>query len=377
METEEVKMIRSFIRSISEDYFLPAAQEVDEEERIPDSHARLLAEHQLFGVNVPEAYGGTGLSALCHLIAIEEVARCCASTSVLLTTQALAIAPIMIGGSEEQKKKYVTPLAKGEVIGAFGITEPQAGSDTAQITTRAERDGDYYVLNGRKIFITNGGEAGIYVFVTTIDKQKKNAGITLFIVEEGTPGLSFGRKEKKMGIRGSTTREVILENVRVHKSQMIDGEGKGFKILMNSLNHTRPGVAAQALGIAQGAFETAVKYANERKQFNRNIIDFQGIQFMLADMDTQIEAARRLVYYAAGQLDAGSKNLVEVASKAKLFASDTAMKVTTDAVQILGGNGYIRDYPVERMMRDAKITQIYEGTNQIQRVIIAKQLLRG
>ncbi|MBU8907924.1 acyl-CoA dehydrogenase family protein [Desertibacillus haloalkaliphilus] len=376
MLTEEMQMIRSFIRSIAEDHLRPLAQEVDEKEEIPRMHYQLLSEHRLYGMNVPEKFGGTNISACSHLLAIEEVARCCASTSVLLTTQALAIAPILIGGSEKQKEKYITPLATGARIGAFGITEPQAGSDTARIRTRAEKDGDYYVLNGRKVFITNGGEAGIYVFVTTVDKSMGNGGITLFIVEDGTPGLTFGRKENKMGIKGSTTREVILENVRVHRSQMIGEEGSGFRVLMHSLNHTRPGVAAQALGIAQGALDEAVNYANERKQFNQEIIHFQGVQFMLAEMATQVEAARRLVYYAGELLDQESTDVIKVASMAKLFASDVAMKVTTDAVQIFGGNGYMKDFPVERMMRDAKITQIYEGTNQIQKLIIAKQLLR-
>ncbi|WP_019121353.1 acyl-CoA dehydrogenase family protein [Brevibacillus massiliensis] len=372
---EEISMIRSFVRTLSEDQFLPMAQEIDRTEEMPKSHVRLLAEHGLFGVNVPEVYGGSGGSSLSHLITIEEVARSCAATSVLLTTQALAIAPLLIAGTEEQKKKYVIPLAKGDFLGAFGITEAGAGSDTASISTRAIREGDFYILNGRKVFITNGGEAGVYIFVTTVDTSKKNLGITLFIVDEGTSGLSFGRKEEKMGIRGSVTREVILDNVRVHRSQMLGAEGGGFKVLMKSLNHTRPGVAAQALGIAQGAFEVAVRYAKGRVQFNREIASFQGIRFMLADMATQIEAARRLVYYTAELLDSGSREVVQAASMAKLFASDMAMKVTTDAVQILGGNGYMRDYPVERMMRDAKITQIYEGTNQIQRLIIAKEIL--
>ncbi|MFM1653763.1 acyl-CoA dehydrogenase family protein [Brevibacillus sp. B_LB10_24] len=372
---EEISMIRSFVRTLSEDQFLPMAQEIDRTEEMPKSHVRLLAEHGLFGVNVPEVYGGSGGSSLSHLITIEEVARSCAATSVLLTTQALAIAPLLIAGTEEQKKKYVIPLAKGDFLGAFGITEAGAGSDTASISTRAIREGDFYILNGRKVFITNGGEAGVYIFVTTVDTSKKNSGITLFIVDEGTAGLSFGRKEEKMGIRGSVTREVILDNVRVHRSQMLGAEGGGFKVLMKSLNHTRPGVAAQALGIAQGAFEVAARYAKGRFQFNREIASFQGIRFMLADMATQIEAARRLVYYTAELLDSGSREVIQAASMAKLFASDMAMKVTTDAVQILGGNGYMRDYPVERMMRDAKITQIYEGTNQIQRLIIAKEIL--
>lgn len=372
---EEISMIRSFVRTLAEDHFLTTAEQVDRNEEIPKSHIRLLAEHGLFGVHVPEAYGGSSSGSLAHLITIEEVARCCAATSVLLTTQALALAPLLIAGTEDQKRKYVIPLAKGDFLGAFGITESGAGSDTASMSTRAEKDGDSYILNGRKIFITNGGEAGVYIIVTTVDKTKNNKGITLFIVDEGTHGLSFGRKEDKMGIRGSVTREVILEDVRVHKSQMVGDEGDGFKILMKSLNHTRPGVAAQALGIAQGAYEAALKYSKTRVQFGREISSFQGIQFILADMVTQIEAARRLVYHTAELLDNGSRDTIQFASMAKLFASDTAMKVTTDAVQVLGGNGYIRDYSVERMMRDAKITQIYEGTNQIQRLIIAKEIL--
>ena len=335
----------------------------------------LKAENGLFGVHVPEEYGGAGSDMLSHVLVVEEIASVCASTSVALSTQALAMAPFLIAGTEEQKKKYVTPLAKGEVLGSFGITEPGAGSDVSGIRTTAVRDGDGYILNGQKVFITNAGESEIYVFVTRTS-QDRTKGITLFIVEKGTPGLSFGKAEDKMGIRGSVTREVFLENVRVPKENMLGNEGEGFKILMNVFNETRPVVGAQATGIAQGAFQYCLQYVKERKQFGKPVSQFQMVQAKLADMAMDIEASRLLVHKAARMIDEGDPNIIAFASMAKCFASDTAMRVTTNAVQLLGGYGYIKDYPVERMMRDAKITQIYEGTNEIQRVIIANQLLK-
>ncbi len=375
MLTEEHELIQKTARTIAKESIEPRAREVDQKGIFPWDNIKVLAENGLFGVHVPEEYGGAGSDMLSHVLVVEEIASVCASTSVALSTQALAMAPFLIAGTEEQKKKYVTPLAKGEVLGSFGITEPGAGSDVSGIRTTAVRDGDGYILNGQKVFITNAGESEIYVFVTRTS-QDRTKGITLFIVEKGTPGLSFGKAEDKMGIRGSVTREVFLENVRVPKENMLGNEGEGFKILMNVFNETRPVVGAQATGIAQGAFQYCLQYVKERKQFGKPVSQFQMVQAKLADMAMDIEASRLLVHKAARMIDEGDPNIIAFASMAKCFASDTAMRVTTNAVQLLGGYGYIKDYPVERMMRDAKITQIYEGTNEIQRVIIANQLLK-
>ncbi len=374
--TEEQKMLRKMTRELALEKFAPRAAEIDQTGEFPRDNVKLLAEYGLLGINVPEEYGGAGSDTLSHVIAIEEVARVCASTSVILTTQALAIAPVLLAGTDEQKKKYLTPMASGEVLGAFGLTEPGAGSDASRITTTATRDGDYYVLNGVKHFITNGGEAEIYTIIAMTNKSKGVKGISAFIVEKGTSGFSFGKKESKMGIRGSITRELIFENCRIPKENLLGKEGQGFKIAMQAFDHTRTGVAAQALGIAQGAFDAALEYSKQREQFGQPICEFQGIQFMLADMATQIEAARALVYQAAVAIDDHAEGLSKMSAMAKLFASDTAMKVTTDAVQIFGGYGYTTEYPVERYMRDAKITQIYEGTNQIQRIVIARNLIK-
>lgn len=373
--TEERQMIRKLAKRIAEKHLAPHAAEVDRTGEPNWDNIRLLAESGLFGVHVPEEYGGGGCDYFTHLDVIEEVAKACASTSVYLTTQALAMAPFLIAGTHEQKLKYLTPLARGEVLGSFGITEPQAGSDVSSVKTTAVRDGDYYVINGQKVFITNAGESKIYVFVTRTGEHRTK-GITLFIVEDGTPGLSFGKKEDKMGIRGSVTREVFLENVRVPKENMLGGEGEGFKILMNVFNTTRPAVAVQALGIAVAAFEYARNYVQERQQFGKTLDQFQLIRVKIAEMITKIEAARHLIYEAARRIESKDKDIPLYSSMAKCFASDVAMQVTTDAVQLLGGYGFIKDYPVERYMRDAKITQIYEGTNQIQQIIIANQLLR-
>jgi len=373
--TEEQTMMKKVARDIALEKIAPRAKEVDETGEFPWDNIRLLAENGFFGVHVPEAYGGIGSDMVSHTLVVEEIAAACASTSVSLSTQALAIAPFLIGGTEEQKKRYVTPLATGEVLGSFGITEPGAGSDVSSLRTTAKKDGDDYILNGQKVFITNAGESEIYVFVARTSEHRTK-GVSLFIVEKGTPGLSFGKKEDKMGIRGSTTRDVILENVRVPKENLLGEEGAGFTILMNVFNETRPVVGAQALGIARGAFDYVLQYVQERKQFGKPISDFQMVQGMLSDMAMQIEAAKLLVYQAAQMLDRKQHDVAMYSSMAKCFASDTAMKVTTDAVQLMGGYGYIKEYPVERMMRDAKITQIYEGTNQIQRVIIAKELLK-
>ncbi|WRO22824.1 acyl-CoA dehydrogenase [Metallumcola ferriviriculae] len=366
-------MVKNMVRDLAHNEFAEKAGEVDQLGIFPWDNIKLMAEHGLLGINIPEKYSGAGSDTVSHVLAIEEVARVCASTSVVLTTQALVLAPLMIAGTEEQKQKYVTPMARGDVLGSFCLTEPGAGSDAGSIKTLAVRDGDNYVINGQKCFITNAGESEIYVVVAKTDKDKGHRGISLFVVEKGTPGLTFGKKEDKMGIRGSVTREVIFENCCVPKENLLGEENMGFRILMQTLDHTRTGVGAQALGIAQGALDAAVKYAGERVQFGNTLNSFQTIQVMLADMATQVEAARLLVHQAAYDLDEG-KDITRISSMAKLCASDVAMQVTTDAVQVLGGYGYIKEYPVERMMRDAKITQIYEGTNQVQRLVIAKTL---
>lgn len=375
MFTEQQIMIRNVARSIAKDHIAPMAQEIDARGIFPWDHIKLMAENGLFGVHVPEAYGGAGGDMVSHMLVVEEIASACASTSVALSTQALTIAPFLIAGTEQQKRTYVTPMAKGEVLGSFGITEPGAGSDVSGLKTTAVPDGDDYVINGQKVFITNAGESEIYVIVTRTSEERTK-GVTLFIVEKGTPGLSFGKEEDKMGIRGSVTREVLLENVRVPKANMLGAEGEGFNILMNVFNETRPVIGAQATGIAQGAFNYVLDYINERQQFGKPISQFQMIQAKIANMAMAIESARLLVHQAAKMIDKGASNIAAYSSMAKCVGSDTAMEVTTEAVQILGGYGYIKDYPVERMMRDAKITQIYEGTNEIQRIIIANQYIK-
>lgn len=373
--TEEQQMIKDLASSIAKEQIEHRAMEVDQMGELPWDNIKVMAENGLFGVHVPEEYGGAGSDMISHVAVIEEISAACASTSVALSTQALTIAPFLIGGSVKQKKQYVTPLAQGNVLGSFGITEPGAGSDVASLKTTAVLDGNDYIINGQKIFITNAGESDIYVIVARTSEHRTK-GISLMIVEKGTPGLSFGKKEEKLGIRGSVTREVLLEDVRVPKENMIGKEGEGFKILMNVFNETRPVVGAQATGIAKGAYKYCLNYVKERKQFGKPITQFQIIQAELADMAMKIEASRLLVQKAALLLDNNEKQqVIASASMAKCFASDTAMQVTTDAVQLLGGYGYIKEYPVERMMRDAKITQIYEGTNQIQRVIIANQVI--
>jgi butyryl-CoA dehydrogenase len=372
--TEQHHMIQSVAKKIAKEQIAPRAKEVDEKGETPWENLKILAENGFFGIHVPEEYGGVGSDMVSHVAVVEEIAAACASTSVSLSTQALTLAPFLIAGTEEQKKKYVTSLATGQVLGSFGITEPGAGSDVSSLKTTAIKEGDSYRLNGHKVFITNAGESEIYVFVTRTSEDRTR-GVTLFIVEKGTPGLTFGKKEEKMGIRGSVTREVFLENVIIPKENMLGNEGEGFKILMNVFNETRPVVGAQATGIARGAYEHCLDYVIERKQFNKPLHHFQMVQSMLADMAMKIEASRLLVLKAAMMLDQHDPTVVANSSMAKCYASDVAMEVTTNAVQLLGGYGYVKDYPVERMMRDAKITQIYEGTNQIQRIIIAKEII--
>lgn len=368
-------MIRDLARKIATEHLVPHAAEVDRTGEPNWDNIKLLADSGLFGVHVPEKYGGGGGDYYSLLDVTEEIAKGCASTSVTLSTQGLAIEPLLLAGTHEQKMKYLTPLARGEVLGSFGITEPQAGSDVSSVKTSAVRDGDHYILNGHKVFITNAGESKIYVFVTRTGEHRTK-GISLFIVEDGTPGLSFGKKEDKMGIRGSITREVFLENVRVPKENMLGGEGEGFQILMNVFNETRPVVGIQALGVANAAFEYARDYVKQREQFGKTLDQFQLVRVKLAEMFTQIEAARALIYEAARRIELKDKDMPMYSSMAKYFATDVAMQATTDAVQLLGGNGYIKDYPVERYMRDSKIMQIYEGTNQIQRIIIANEILK-
>jgi alkylation response protein AidB-like acyl-CoA dehydrogenase len=376
--TEEQNLIRETVRAFAENELADGARERDEQELFDrELMFDKLAELGLTGIVFPEEYGGAGADYLSYAIAVEELSRVCASTGVTLSAHlSLGANPIFQHGSEEQKQKYLVPLAEGTKMGAFGLTEPSAGSDAGGTRTNAVLDGNEWVLNGSKIFITNGGDAEIYiVFARTDLKADKHHGISAFIVEKDTPGFTFGKKEEKMGIRASLTRELVFENCRIPKENLLGSEDAGFKIAMKTLDGGRIGIASQALGIAQGAFDAAVEYAKERKQFDQSIASFQGVQFLLADMATQIEAARLVVYQAAYRASAGLSYSKE-AAMAKLLASETAMQVTTKAVQVFGGYGYTREYPVERMMRDAKITELYEGTSEIQRVVIGSMICR-
>ncbi|MFI1167173.1 acyl-CoA dehydrogenase [Streptomyces sp. NPDC020801] len=377
--SEEHDMLRDAVRSLAEAKIAPYAAAVDEEARFPQEALDALVANDLHAVHVPEEYGGAGADALATVIVIEEVARVCASSSLIPAVNKLGSLPVILSGSEELKKKYMTPLAKGDAMFSYCLSEPDAGSDAAGMKTKAVRDGDHYVLNGVKRWITNAGVSEYYTVMAVTDPDKRSKGISAFVVEKSDPGVSFGAPEKKLGIKGSPTREVYLDNVRIPADRMIGAEGTGFATAMKTLDHTRITIAAQALGIAQGALDYAKGYVQERKQFGKPIADFQGVQFMLADMAMKIEAARQLTYAAAAKSErvaggAGEGGLTFQGAAAKCFASDVAMEVTTDAVQLLGGYGYTRDYPVERMMRDAKITQIYEGTNQVQRIVMARNL---
>jgi butyryl-CoA dehydrogenase len=374
--TEEQNLIRETVRSFAENELAPSAAERDENEYFDrELMFDKVAELGLAGIVFPEEYGGAGADYLSYAIAVEELSRVCASTGVTLSAHlSLGANPVWLFGNEEQKQKFLTPMAEGTKLGAFGLTEPMAGSDAGGTKTTAVLDGDEWVLNGSKIFITNGGEAETYIVFARTDKNaEKHHGISAFIVEKDTPGFSFGKKEKKLGIRASLTCELVFENCRIPKGQLLGEEGAGFKVAMKTLDGGRIGIAAQALGIAQGAYEEALNYARERKQFDQPIASFQAIQFILADMALRIEGSRLLVYQSAWRASAGLPYGKESAM-AKLSASETAMWVTTKAVQVLGGYGYTRDFPVERMMRDAKITQIYEGTSQIQKVVISATL---
>ena len=378
--SEDQRAIRDLARTIAEEKVKPVRAKYDEEGTFPWDIVRAMAKVDLFRVCVPTAYDGlveTGLGVTNMCIVTEELSKACAGIALAFAGTALGAFPILLFGSEEQKQKYLPPMAAGEKLAAFGLTESMAGSDAGSLRTTARRDGDHYVLNGTKVFITNGGEADIYTTVALTQPEKGARGASCFIIEKGTPGFSFGKKEKKMGIRASVTSELVFENARVPVANLLGREGQGFIVAMKTFDVSRPGVAAQALGIAEGALEETLKYAHHRQQFGKSILSFQGVQWMLADMATQIEASRALIYGLADRIDKGdTKDIGHLSAMAKVFASDTAMKVTTDAVQLLGGYGYMTEYPVEKMMRDAKITQIYEGTNQIQRNVIGSQLVR-
>lgn len=371
--TEQQQIIRDLCRRIAEEKIKPVVQEYDESGEFPWEIMDVLAKSDIFRVFIPEKYDGLGGGIMEMSIATEELSKVCAGIALGFAATGLGSMPILLFGNESQKQKYMTQVANG-AIAAFALTEAEAGSDASNMKTTAEKDGDYYVLNGVKQWITNGGVADIYTVIAMTDKGKGSRGATAFIVEKGTPGFTFGVKENKMGIRASTTMELIFENCRIHKDQVLARPGMGYIVALKTLDRTRPGVGAQAVGIAQGAIDACLKYSKEREQFGQPISNFQAIRHMLADMSMQTEAARALVYAAARMIDGGAKDISRESAMCKCFAGDVAMKVTTDAVQIFGGYGYMKDYPVEKMMRDAKITQIYEGTNQIQRDVIASTL---
>ena len=374
--TEEQQMIKELCHQIAVEKISPIAAKYDEKNEFPWEIVKILADSDIFGVYIPEEYGGMGGGVFEMALAAEELSWGCGGIALCFAATGLGAFPLLLFGNHEQKSKYLPQIASGKKLAAFCITEAEAGSDVGNIKTTAVKDGDDYILNGTKQWITNGGEAEIYTVIAMTNKNKGARGASAFIIEKDTPGLSFGKKENKLGIRGSATREVIMTDVRVPKENLIAKEGMGFIVAMKTFDNSRPGVAAQALGISQRALDESVKYAHQRRQFGATISSFQGIQFMLADMAIQTEAARALIYATAKMVDAGAKHVAKESAMSKTFASDTAMKVTTDAVQILGGYGYMREYPVEKLMRDAKITQIYEGTNQIQRGVIASALIK-
>lgn len=372
--SEEQEMLRRMVRDFSEKEVEPTAAERDEEERFDWGIFDQMAELGLTGIPWPEEYGGIGSDYVSYVIAVEELSRVCASIGVTLSAHiSLASWPIYTYGTEGQKKNFLTRLAKGEALGAYALSEAGAGSDVVSMKTTATEDGDHYVLNGNKVWITNGGVGDIYIVFAKTDADAKHKGISAFIVEKGTEGFTFGKKERKLGIRSSPTTELIFENCRIPKENRLGAEGEGFKIAMSTLDGGRNGIAAQALGIAQGALDASVDYAKEREQFGKPIAHNQGISFKLADMATDIEAARLLTYQAAW-LEANGRPYGKASAMSKLFAGDAAMRITVEAVQVFGGYGYTKDYPVERYMRDAKITQIYEGTNEIQRLVIGRML---
>lgn len=372
--TDEQKMIVDLARKIAEEKVVPVRAELDEKEEFPRKIMEDLAKADLFGIYIPEKYGGFGGGCFENCLAVEQLGRACIGVATTFAASCLGAFPILLFGSEEQKQKYLPEIAGGRKLAAFGLTEAEAGSDAGGIRTTATKDGDDYILNGTKQWITNGGEAEIYTIIALTDREKGMRGASAFIVEKGETGFSFGKKEKKMGLRASSTRELIFDHCRVPKDRLIGREGMGFIVAMKTLVLARPGIGALSVGLSQGALDAAVQYAKERVQFGHPIISFQAVQHMLADMATQTEAGRALVYAVARYIDSNPKDISKVSAMAKLFPSDVAMQVTTDAVQVFGGYGYMKDYPVEKMMRDAKILQIYEGTNQIQRSVIGQAL---
>jgi len=374
---EEHEAIREAVREVCAAKVAPHAAEADETGEFPKASYDALRAADFHAPHIPEQYGGAGADALATAIVIEEVARACASSSLIPAVNKLGTMPLLLAGSDDLKRRYLPAVAAGEAMFSYCLSEPDAGSDAAGMKTRAVLDGDAYVLNGVKRWITNAGVSEYYTVFAVTDPAARSRGISAFVVEKSDEGVSFGAPEKKLGIKGSPTREVYLDNVRIPADRMIGEPGTGFATAMQTLDHTRVTIAAQALGIAQGALDFALGYVQERKQFGKAIADFQGIQFMLADMGMQLEAARQLTYAAAAKSERGDKDLTYFGAAAKCFASDAAMRITTDAVQLLGGYGYTKDFPLERMMRDAKITQIYEGTNQVQRIVMARQLLQG
>ena len=379
--SEEHEALRESVRQLAEDKIAPYAAEVDQQARFPHEAQDALVKADLHAVHIPEAYAGAGADAIATVIVIEEVARVCASSSLIPAVNKLGTVPLLLAGSAELNQRYLPPVARGDAMFSYALSEPEAGSDAAAMRTRAVKDGDTFILNGTKRWITNAGASRFYTVMAVTEPDAGANGISAFVVEQDDPGFSVGAPEHKLGIKGSPTRELYFDNCVIPADRLIGEEGSGFRTALATLDHTRITIAAQALGIAQGALDYAVGYVRERKQFGKAIAEFQGIQFMLADMAMKLEAARQLTYAAAARSEramAGAKvpDLTFMSSACKCLASDMAMEVTTDAVQLLGGYGYVHDYPVERMMRDAKITQIYEGTNQIQRVVMARQLLK-
>jgi alkylation response protein AidB-like acyl-CoA dehydrogenase len=374
---EEHQLLRKTVRQLADDKIAPRAAEIDETAEFPRDVLDALVAADLHAVHVPEEYGGIGADAIASAIVIEEIARACCASSLIPAVNKLGTMGLLLSGSEELKQRYLPPLARGEVMFSYALSEPEAGSDAAGMKTRAVRDGDTYVLNGVKRWITNAGESEYYTVMAVTDPEAGSRGISAFVVEKSDEGVSFGAPEKKMGIKGSPTREVYFDNVRIPSDRMIGEPGTGFKTALATLDHTRLTIGAQALGVAQGAVDYCIRYVQERKQFGKPIAEFQGVSFMLADMAMKTEAARSLIYTAAAASERMDPNLTFLSAAAKCFASDVAMEVTTNGVQLLGGYGYTHDYPLERMMRDAKITQIYEGTNQIQRLVMARNLLKN
>jgi len=372
--TEEQQMLRDLARQITKERIKPIRAELDEEETFPWDIMNDLAQADLCGTVIPEEYGGLGLGCLENVLVLEALAMGCVGVATTYAASFLGAYPLLLYGSEDQKQKYLPPIAKGEALAAFALTEAQAGSDAGAIQATAVKDGDFYVLNGAKQWITNAGEAEIYTVIAVTDRVKGARGASALVLEKSDPGVSFGKKEKKMGIRASTTREMILEEARIPRDRLISKEGMGFIVTMKTLDNARPGAGALAVGLAQEALDEAAAFAKERHQFGVPIIHFQAVQHLLADMATKVEAARALVYAVARYIDTRPKDYTKVAAMSKLFPTDMAMQVTVDAVQVMGGHGYMREYPVEKMMRDAKILQIYEGTNQIMRNIIGLAL---